>query len=390
MRWPWPGWSRRARRSRDAAADPFAPAAAADPPLGPRRGRLEIQIHPASIRRRVRYLFLGRALLTAWCLAGLAYLLFLAYAAFLAPGTVRALFSGGEYQALAAERTQQGERLQELVGRLEQLGARGEELRLHIAKVELAYGLPPAAPPPASPVAAAAGRNDPELRGSIYTGLIQRGDRLRLRLGAGLRGADRQLRRLRDFEARHPERVRGTPSACPLRGTRFVLTSPFARHRSPFTRELTFHPGIDLAAPRGTPIHAAADGQVVFAGQFPLGRSVVWWRYGNLVVLRHAGDPSGEGGLVTLYGHCDTVAVRAGQTVRRGHVLGTVGSTGWSPNPQLHYEVRRRGPDGTAPAIDPRLFVLDVRWPSEERLLARAGHAPPGAGIEPLPAAFLP
>ncbi|HYH46059.1 MAG TPA: M23 family metallopeptidase [Thermoanaerobaculia bacterium] len=378
MRWPWGG---RARES--AADDPFGSRTVSDPPLGPRRGRLEIQIHPASIRRRVRYLFVGRALLTAWCLLGLAYLLFLAYAAFLAPDTLRALFSGGEYQGLAAERAQQGERLQDLVRRLEQLGARGEELGLRMAKVELAYGLPPAGPSPASPVAAAAGRNDPELRGSIYAGLIQQGDRLRLRLGTGLRAVDGQLRRLNDFEARHPERVRVTPSICPLRGSRFVLTSPFARQRSPFTRELTFHPGIDLAAPRGAPIHAAADGRVAFAGQLPLGRSVVWWRYGNLVALQHGDD------LLTLYGHCDTVAVRAGQTVRRGQLLGTVGSTGWSPNPHLHYEVRRRVADGPARAIDPRLFILDVRWPNEERLLARAGEAPDGAVIEPLPAALL-
>ena len=369
MTWPW---ARRARQDDSAELESTR--------AGSRRGRLEIQIHPADIRRRVRYVFLGRAKLTVWCLLGLAYLLFLTYAVFHAPGTLRSLLAGGEYQALAAERAQQGGRLQDLVGRLEQLAARGAELRLRMAKVELAYGLPPAPQPGAGARVPAA----PPDAASIYSGLIQQGGRLQRRLDQGLQGLDRQLRRLRDFEAGQPDRVESTPAICPLRGSRFVLTSPFARHRSPFTRELTFHPGLDLAAPRGTPVHAAGAGKVVFAGQVPLGRSVAWWRYGNLVVLRHGGE------LVTLYGHLDGVAVRAGQSVRRGQTVGTVGSTGWSPNPHLHYEVRRRDPDGQVRALDPRLFTLDVRWPDEERLLARGGRAPAGAAVEPLPAAFEP
>jgi murein DD-endopeptidase MepM/ murein hydrolase activator NlpD len=350
----------------------------------PGPGRLEIQIHPANIRRRVRYLFLSRARLTAWSLLGLAWLGFVAWAAFLAPGVVRGRFSGGEYQALSAERTQQGERLQELVGRLEQLAGRGEDLRRRTVKVELAYGLsePPARPGTGRPQDRAAGEEGEE-EGSIYGGLIRQGDRLRARLGERLQTSDRQLRRVRAFETAQPEVVRATPSICPLRGARFVLTSPFARHRSPFTRELTFHPGIDLAAPRGTPIRAAADGVVAFVGRYAQSGGAAWSRYGNLVVLRH-GDR-----FVTIYGHCDTLAVRKGQTVERGQTIATVGSTGMSPTPHLHYEVRRRSAAGERP-VDPRLLILDHTWPDEERLLTQAAAPWPAGNVyEPLPTAFL-
>ena len=176
--------------------------------------------------------------------------------------------------------------------------------------------------------------------------------------------------------------MRTTPSLCPLAGADFVLTSPFGRRRSPFTQELDFHPGLDLAAPRGTAITAPADGVVVFAGRYPLAASVGWWRYGNLVVLKH-----GER-FLTLYGHCEEVRVRTGERVRQGDLLATVGSTGWSTNPHLHYEVRRREDVGDFLALDPRIYILDRRWRDEERLLVQARSAAPAAEVQPLPTLF--
>ncbi len=87
-----------------------------------------------------------------------------------------------------------------------------------------------------------------------------------------------------------------------------------------------WHTGIDLAAPPGTPIMAANSGAVIFAG---------WnsWGYGNMVALAH-------GPFVTLYGHMSSIAVRCGQMVTVGTVIGGVGSTGNSSGPHLHFEIR--------------------------------------------------
>ena len=96
-----------------------------------------------------------------------------------------------------------------------------------------------------------------------------------------------------------------------------------------------FHPGIDLPAPTGTPVGAAAPGRVIFAAYDRSG-------YGNLVEVAH-GD-----GVVSMYGHLSAVSVRVGQSVATGTRVGRVGSTGESSGPHLHFEVRVRGA-----AVDP-------------------------------------
>jgi murein DD-endopeptidase MepM/ murein hydrolase activator NlpD len=120
------------------------------------------------------------------------------------------------------------------------------------------------------------------------------------------------------------------------------LTQPFGPTdlsiEPPLTYQGIFHPhfhtGIDLAGPLRTQLHAAADGVVPLAATSvdPAGRLV---GYGNYVVIGHAG------GFVTLYAHLDSVAVRAGDVVRQGQVIGLEGSTGWSTGPHVHFEVRR-------------------------------------------------
>ena len=89
------------------------------------------------------------------------------------------------------------------------------------------------------------------------------------------------------------------------------------------------HNGIDFTAPTGTPIRAAHDGVVVIAA--PQGG------YGNTVVIDHGN------GVGTLYGHMSAFTVREGDVVRRGDIVGAVGSTGLSTGPHLHFEVRREG-----------------------------------------------
>jgi murein DD-endopeptidase MepM/ murein hydrolase activator NlpD len=100
-------------------------------------------------------------------------------------------------------------------------------------------------------------------------------------------------------------------------------------------RDNKFHPGLDFPAPSGTAVFAARGGRVTWAGWWPGG-------LGNMVSVAHGG------GTRTLYGHLSTVAVRRGQRVATGSLLGRVGSTGLSTGPHLHFELRLRGA-----ALDP-------------------------------------
>ena len=340
---------------------------------------LEVQIHPSDIRKRVRYLFLSRVQMTVGSVVLLVYLLFLAFAVAVAPGVIGGMLNGQEYHALATERASQGKRLQLLVNRMSQLEERGEALSLRMRKIAIAYGLPqaeakgqggfPVATPPAT--------------GSIYSGAIEQGNRIRFRVTQELAVTNAFLREVREFEKKNREQVRTTPSLCPLSGTDFVLTSPFGRRRSPFTKEFELHTGLDLAAPRGTPVHATAEGVVAFAGVYPMRGSAVWWRYGNLVIVRN-GDR-----FVTIFGHLDEIKVKARQKVKPGEIVGTVGNTGWSTSPHVHYEVRRAEENGEYRPADPILYILDRRWQNEERLLVRAQNDPGATDYEPLPKSVI-
>lgn len=128
--------------------------------------------------------------------------------------------------------------------------------------------------------------------------------------------------RLESFYADQQELLAHTPSIWPVRG---FLSSGYGRRRDPFTGRSILHPGIDVSAPLGTEITAPADGRVVAVGR----RGA----YGKAIIIDHGND------IVTRYGHLQDYEVRAGQEVRRGDVIGFVGSTGRSNGPHLHYEV---------------------------------------------------
>ena len=106
------------------------------------------------------------------------------------------------------------------------------------------------------------------------------------------------------------------------------ISSPFGYRVHPVLHTVSMHTGIDYAAPTGTPIKAAADGEVIFKG----------WKggYGNTVMIRHAN------GVETLYGHMSAFSPADGR-VRAGEVIGFVGTTGRSTGPHLHYEARVNG-----------------------------------------------
>jgi murein DD-endopeptidase MepM/ murein hydrolase activator NlpD len=339
------------------------------------RHRMEIQVHPSDIRKKVRDLFLDRR--QQWLLKGAlaALVVFLVAGAVLTPRVVRSRLAATEYEGLLSERRELGSSLEGQVEELATLEAQGDRLRLRLDKILLTYGLgtPESIGQGGYPV-----RPGDEID-SIYGSLVSRGNRTAARVAEQNQVLAAFLGEIQDFESAHASRSRTTPSVSPVQRASFVLTSPFGNRRSPFTKQLDFHAGIDMAAPVGTPVHAPADGFVTFAGRYPLKRSVSWWRYGNLVVVR-----SGER-FVTLYGHLSSVAVKTGQRVRQGDLLGKVGNTGWSTSPHLHYEVRVREVDGRFRPVDPRIYILDHRWRDEERLLIRARSAPDGRDFEPLP-----
>ena len=336
---------------------------------------LEIQIHPSQIRRGVWYFFLSRRQVIGSAVGLGLGALFVLVNLFAAPRILGDLWSRGTYRQMIEDRQQYGDRLQVLVRRLGELREQTDELHLRMNRIFVAYGL-------SSDESIGQGGfpfEAEEVPESIYARQIQRGQLIQARVDEQLRVLDTFVTEVQSFEEAHGDQVATTPSISPLRGASFVLTSPFGTRRSPFTKQIDFHPGIDLAAPVGTPIYAPADGRVVFAGRMSLRQSVAWWRYGNMVAIRN-GDR-----FITLYGHCDEVLARNGQQVTQGEIIARVGNTGWSTSPHLHYEVRARNEEGEFEPVDPRIYILDHRWRDEEQLLVRARRAPEHRNFEPLP-----
>jgi murein DD-endopeptidase MepM/ murein hydrolase activator NlpD len=116
------------------------------------------------------------------------------------------------------------------------------------------------------------------------------------------------------------------PSIWPVDGR---LESGFGRRLDPFSSEGAIHRGVDISAPVGTPVHASADGVVVFASTMN--------GFGRVVIIDHGN------GLQTYYAHLSRFAVVAGQEIRQSEVVGMVGVSGRTTAPHLHYEVRRFG-----------------------------------------------
>ena len=104
------------------------------------------------------------------------------------------------------------------------------------------------------------------------------------------------------------------------------VSSEFGQRVHPISKDLRFHTGIDIAADTGTPIYAAFDGEVLFAGYDK-------WN-GNHLKIKH------DNKIVTVYCHCESLKVKKGEKIRAGEVVATVGSTGSSTGPHLHFELR--------------------------------------------------
>lgn len=117
-----------------------------------------------------------------------------------------------------------------------------------------------------------------------------------------------------------------------------IVSSAYGMRTDPFNGQVKFHQGVDIAAPAGTPVRAAADGKVIFSGQMA--------GYGNLVEVDHGN------GWVTLYGHNAANLVAVGEDIKAGQAVGLVGSTGRATGPHVHFEVRKAGK-----AVNPDSFL---------------------------------
>jgi len=131
---------------------------------------------------------------------------------------------------------------------------------------------------------------------------------------------------IKDYLSQQKDLYLATPAGWPVEGH---ITSGFGERDHPQSGDTKFHTGIDIAAEPGRPVRATADGIVSFSGWSGAG--------GNLAVVEHGF------GYSTYYAHNKLVAVRTGQKVKRGEIIGYVGSTGNSTGPHVHYEVWQEG-----------------------------------------------
>lgn len=141
-----------------------------------------------------------------------------------------------------------------------------------------------------------------------------------------LQGLESRLRSVSQDVERRQALAAATPSIWPTIGW---LTGTFGGRADPLSGEPSFHQGLDIATDKGQPVYATADGQVEsasFNGD-----------YGNFLVLHH------QFGLTTRYGHLSRFNVKPGDSVKRGDIIGYVGSTGRSTGSHLHYEILANG-----------------------------------------------
>lgn len=128
-----------------------------------------------------------------------------------------------------------------------------------------------------------------------------------------------------------------TPSIYPTDGW---VTSYYGPRKSHYAKRIKMHEGVDIGAPSGHPIVATADGTISYAGKKP--------GFGNFIKIKHGY------GIETVYAHAKKLHVKSGEQIKRGQKIASVGSTGYSTGPHVHYEVRVN-----AVPVDPLYFILN-------------------------------
>jgi murein DD-endopeptidase MepM/ murein hydrolase activator NlpD len=184
---------------------------------------------------------------------------------------------------------------------------------------------------------------DDILYSSMLDPLIVKAESLRLQVSSLNNQAELQESTFAQI-SKNVQKVYGNmarrPAIWPTNGR---LTSTFGYRHHPFSGLLLLHEGLDIANSTWTPIYATADGQVQVVNNST--------NFGNVVKIAH--DQTGE--YLTLYAHMQQAAVTQGQVVKRGDLVGYMGSTGRSTGTHLHYEVHKNGRP-----VDPREFIVPV------------------------------
>ncbi|WP_050452051.1 M23 family metallopeptidase [Candidatus Burkholderia verschuerenii] len=306
--------------------------------------------------QRIRFVEARTARVIA--IIALIALLIAALALGIAIGTTFARSHLGEEQQLATRRTFEIEQLGrinaaliELAPRVDQLSAQVGELRGFDARLKSANGVgttpnvhdvPPL--PDGEDPAALDGAGGPELPPRTCDRDRTREGSPRQRMKATekvLDCLDQQVSMLQSATLAQYTVYMAFPGRDPAPGSRY------GNRYDPFTGHLSFHPGMDLVAPTGTPILASAGGRVIQSGE----RN----GYGNAVDIRHSN------GIVTRYGHASKLLVHLGDYVMPGQEIAEVGSTGRSTGPHLHFEVIVDGAQ-----INPKPYLM---------LFPRGSHA---------------
>ncbi len=160
-----------------------------------------------------------------------------------------------------------------------------------------------------------------------------------------------------DMAINKADMLASIPAIIPISNGTERLMSGYGMRMHPIYKTMRMHTGVDFTAPTGTPIYATGNGVVVRAERNNYG-------YGRMIVIDHGY------GYQTLYAHMSEVKVRRGQQVKRGEVIGTVGNTGTSTAPHLHYEIHRNDR-----AVNPVHYFYNDLTPEEfEIIIERASR----------------
>lgn len=159
----------------------------------------------------------------------------------------------------------------------------------------------------------------------LVTYLTQRMDLLERQLFAQVQSFDQ----LRDAVGKQKDKLSHIPSVLPIKVEDYTMSSGYGYRRDPIYGSSKFHEGLDFSASIGTPVYATADGEITVAKREA--------GYGNCIDIDHGYN------YLTRYAHLSEILVKEGSQVKRGQMIGNVGSTGKSTGPHLHYEVRFKG-----------------------------------------------
>lgn len=192
------------------------------------------------------------------------------------------------------------------------------------------------------------GMNRFELESSVSSTIV--------RLASRINSQEKSYSQITEFIKNKEQLLAATPAIQPVSNSELKrVASGFGYRIDPIYKTTRFHAGLDFTAPQGTPIYATANGVVKIAGNMGNG-------YGNHVIINHGY------GYETVYGHMFKVKSRPGQRVKRGEIIGYVGSTGKSTGPHCHYEVHKNGRP-----IDPVYFFYNDLTPEQfDRILKMA------------------